>query len=157
MRHTSWDTNQFKLRKLDQNASWDGSQLFWGGHRCLIWRGKPCNRHYLVTAIYRRPSWTPKTQPNGAVHGLLRQMRHLWPPKTTDCRLSSRFGPTFTSSTDWCLSSNVSSSTKKFKLWRGKNKSFLIYITYYVFALFKTSVTPRAHPVLYYLGFVGSF
>ena len=26
-----------------------------------------CKRHYLVTAICRRPSWTPETQPNGAV------------------------------------------------------------------------------------------
>ena len=42
MGHTSWDTNQLKLQKLDQNASWDGSQLFLGVHRCLIWRGKPC-------------------------------------------------------------------------------------------------------------------
>ena len=43
MGHTSWDTNQLLLQKLDQNTSWDGSQLFLGGHRCLIWRDKPCS------------------------------------------------------------------------------------------------------------------
>ena len=26
-----------------------------------------CNRHYLVTAICRSPSWTPETEPNGAL------------------------------------------------------------------------------------------
>ena len=35
------------------------------------------NRHCLVMAICRRPSWTPETWPNGAVHILLRQQRHL--------------------------------------------------------------------------------
>ena len=33
---------------------------------------KWCNRHYSVTAICQRPSWTPKTQPNAAVHGFPR-------------------------------------------------------------------------------------
>ena len=58
------------------------------------------------------------------VHGLLRQMRHLWTPKTTDCRLSSSFGPTFAISTDWCLSLDVSSQIKKLKILRLEKMSF---------------------------------
>ena len=43
----------------------------------------------LISAcVCRRPSWTPETQPNGAVHGFLRQVEYLltgessWTPKT---------------------------------------------------------------------------
>ena len=39
------------------------------------------DRVLSVNSICRRPSWTPKTQPNNSIHGLLRQMGHFFSSK----------------------------------------------------------------------------
>ena len=43
-----------------------GVQLDSLENKCPIWQSKPC-RWLISTCVCRRPSWTPKTQPNGAV------------------------------------------------------------------------------------------
>ena len=54
------------------------------------------------------PSWKPKTQPNGAVHGFFRQMEHLKLPKTNWLAFHSSKSEDFQILTVWCSTQSVS-------------------------------------------------
>ena len=139
--------NYAKLRR------WNASQLVLGHFRCSIWRRKGCNASFgwvfgfqldslekNLTSLpgftftefsdtegtcffSRKPSLTPKTQPNDALQPFRRQMEHPNIENSNWLPFHRRQNEGFWKSTDWCSTKNVPCSEIRTKIFCGKSDS----------------------------------